>query len=195
MPITRSSALWRTIWRTTRWLATGFAAMVLSGCNTVMIGDSIFNMSRTELGGAVDASDGRGAHNAGLNGQPLSGDEAVDVLAPTVFPSGWLVVGLGTNDARTDLDAQAFESFVKSTVARLPDDRCLAWVIPYNPGFPEQSAAIDVVIREQIRPKPCHTFVEWGAAVRARPDLVSDGIHPNSAGRAVLADMIKAATR
>jgi lysophospholipase L1-like esterase len=176
-------------------LLPALAAFVLTGCNTVMIGDSIFNMSRTELGGAVDASDGRGAYNAGLNGQILSGEQAVEALAPTVLPSGWLVIGLGTNDARTASTSDEFEAFVRATVDLLADDRCLAWVIPYNPGFQTQSTAIEAAIREHIVDQPCHALIDWGDTVRAHPELAPDGIHPNSQGREILARMIRAATK
>jgi hypothetical protein len=177
-----------------RSFALASATLIFSGCNTVMIGDSIFNMSRDDLDGTVDASDGRGAYNAGLNGDPLTGDEAVSALATTVVVKAWLVVGLGTNDARTEPSTAGFATFVRTTVDRLPDDRCLAWVIPYNPQFPEASRTIEAAIRDNISAQPCHALVDWGATAQAHPELTVDGIHPTPAGRKVLSDMIKAVT-
>lgn len=170
------------------------AVIALSGCNAVMIGDSIFNMSRKELGGFVDASDGRGADNAGLNGDPLTGRQAIASLSPAVSPKGWLVIDLGTNDARLRKTADAFRSFVRKTVAHLKNDRCLAWVVPYNPQFPERSAQIESALRAEIVAQPCHALVEWGPWVHANPALTVDGIHPTSEGKQVLAAMIAAAT-
>ncbi len=170
------------------------AVVTLSGCNAVMIGDSIFNMSRKELGGFVDASDGRGADNAGLNGNPLSGRQAIASLAPAVSENGWLVINLGTNDARSRKTADAFRSFVRNTVSRLKNDRCLAWVVPYNPQFPERSAQIESALRDEIVAQPCHALIEWGPWVHANPALTVDGIHPTAEGKQVLAEMIAAAT-
>lgn len=170
------------------------AIFALSGCDTVMIGDSIFNMSRAELGGFVDASDGRGADNAGLNGNPLTGRQAVASLAPAVSENGWLVINLGTNDARSRKTADAFRSFVRNTVARLKNDRCLAWVVPYNPQFPERSEQIESALRAEIVAQPCHALIEWGPWVQANPALTVDGIHPTTEGKQALAAMIAAAT-
>lgn len=170
------------------------AVVVLSGCNAVMIGDSIFNMSRAELGGFVDASDGRGADNAGLNGDPLTGRQAIASLAPTVSVNGWLVIHLGTNDARSAETTAAFRGFVQDTIARLPDDRCLAWVVPYNPQFPERSAQIESALRDEIVEQQCHALIEWGPWVHANPALTVDGIHPTDEGKQVLAAMIATAT-
>ena len=158
------------------------AIFALSGCDTVMIGDSIFNMSRAELAGFVDASDGRSADNAGLNGNPA------------VSENGWLVINLGTNDARSRKTADAFRSFVRNTVARLKNDRCLAWVVPYNPQFPERSEQIESALRAEIVAQPCHALIEWGPWVQANPALTVDGIHPTTEGKQALAAMIAAAT-
>ncbi|MEI7617445.1 MAG: SGNH/GDSL hydrolase family protein [Actinomycetota bacterium] len=177
-----------------KFAALPLAVLALSGCNTVMIGDSIFNMSRSELGGFVDAADGRGADNAGLNGNPLTGREAIASLAPAVSANGWLVIDLGTNDARSTETTDAFRGFVRETVEGLADDRCLAWVVPYNPHFPENSAQIESALRDEIVAQPCHALIEWGPLVHADPSLTVDGIHPTADGKQELAAMIAAAT-
>lgn len=172
-----------------------------------IVGDSILHIARDAFPvGHVNAQVGRssqlwdpenGPYDP-ANGQPGNGYTAVADVIPLIEPGGWLVVELGTNDARSDgtnpwiprIETDTFGQFVADTAAMLPDDRCLAWVIPWVPDQPDRSVQIAAEIRDHIVDQPCHTVIDWASTVQARPGLVPDGVHPDPIGSVVLAGMI-----
>lgn len=170
------------------------AVITLSGCNPVIVGDSISNMTRTQYAAhmpnvLVDAADGRGAYNAGVNGQPGTGLEAINAVLPNVGPNEWLVVQLGANNINFT-QAQR-RTFINQVLAAVPNDRCLAWVYPYvafqSAGNTGWAADLDLLLPNQ----PCHSKIRWdliGAFYGAT--YFADFVHPNAAGKEFLACMI-----
>jgi lysophospholipase L1-like esterase len=165
---------------------------LFSGCTNWIVGDSITFLAEQRLEGSnpsteVDADAGRGAHLVGLGGMP-DGWAAVLQRLPQVAARQWLVVELGTNDL--DRPATEWSSFVTAVVGRLPDDRCLAWVTPYQPMKAKAAAAYEKIVRTALLRQPCRAVIHWDDAARTHPELTKDGYHPNARGVAALTCMI-----
>lgn len=195
----------------------GVVAVLLAGCggttyaadpqpvavqhDLVIIGDSVLNFSRRHFDrGIIDAQSGRSAfatdygdessYSAGW-GEPGTAEMAVGRLLPSVAADGWLVIEIATNDARRGTPTEEFTGWVRSVAARLPDDRCLAWVTPSPLWMPEEAAALTAAIRSGVRDQPCYAVVEWGAAVAADHTLVvEDGVHPTEMGSERFAQLV-----
>jgi lysophospholipase L1-like esterase len=174
--------------------AAAVAAFSLSACNPVIIGDSVSNMTRTQYAAhmpnvLVDAADGRGAYNAGVNGQTGTGLQAIQNQLANVGVNEWMVVQLGGNNL-SFTQAQR-RTFINQVLAAVPNDRCLAWVYPYalfndaaNAGW---AADLDLLLPHQ----PCHSSIRWdliGAFYHTT--YFADFVHPNAAGKELLACMI-----
>jgi hypothetical protein len=168
--------------------------IVLSGCTNWIVGDSITFLAEQQLersnpSTAVDADAGRGAHLVGLGGMP-DGWTTLLRRIPGVAAGQWLVVELGTNDL--DRPAAEWSAFVTGVVQRLPDDRCLAWVTPYQPMKATQAAAYEKIVRLALLRQPCRAVLHWDDIARSHPELTKDGYHPNAAGVKALTCMIDA---
>lgn len=169
----------------------------------VLIGDSIIHNARQFYPvGIVNAHNGRGSVIAGYGpsdqyvsgwGDYGTGVEAVVELVDAVAPGGWLVMEIGTNDIYSGVPVEDYRAFVAGTVEALPDDRCLAWVIPWVPGQADRNVAFEAVLREEVPVQECSALVDWGAVAEVSPQLLSDGIHPNDAGATVLSTLIYSA--
>jgi lysophospholipase L1-like esterase len=155
-----------------------------------IVGDSIISRTMTAYNyGQIRASGGRGAYIEGVDG--VGGLEAVNLLAPTILPGGWLVVELGINDIASGMNVRRFGNFVKWVASILPDDRCLAWVLPWSDRWAPESAAFGVEIKERILAQPCHATVPWADVVQLVPGLLlSDDVHATARGGTVLAGLI-----
>ena len=167
------------------------ALFALSGCNNWVVGDSIAFMSGRYIVANktthLDADPLRGAHQKGLAGLP---DGWTSVLAriPDVPKDSWLVVELGTNDLA--LPPAEWEQFIKDVVAKLPNDRCLAWVTPYHPERPTEAAQYETLLNKLLVAQPCRRLIHWDDVARLHPELTNDGYHPNDKGAKALACMI-----
>jgi len=172
----------------------------------VIIGDSIIHNARGFYpNGIVNAHNGRGSVIAGYGtpdwyvegwGDYGTGLEAVTQFAPSIPVDGWLVMEIGTNDIVSAVSIEDYKAFVLTTVEMLPDDRCLAWVIPWVGGdYQTVTDAVVQVLRDIVPQQPCHQLIEWGSVVSAASTtLTTDGVHPNETGAAVLASMIYTTT-
>ncbi len=168
----------------------------------VIIGDSIIHNAREFYPvGIINAHNGRGGTVAGYGppdhysagwGDYGTGVEAVAELVGFVASGGWLVMEIGTNDIHSGVPIEEYQEFVTGTVEALPEDRCLAWVVPWVPGMPERTSEFQAVLRETVPQQECSSLVEWGAVAEANPTLLVDGIHPNDAGSTVLSTLIYA---
>ena len=166
--------------------------LALSGCSNWIVGDSITYLSTARIlqgnpATRLDADMGRGAHSPGLGGMP---DGWTSILShiDDVPVGGWFVVQLGTNDlTRSKVEWQLF---VAGVVDRLADDRCLAWVTPYNPEYQGAAATYAALVTNGVRRQPCHAVIRWDEVARMNPALTTDGYHPNDRGSAALACML-----
>ena len=173
------------------------ALFALSACNPIVVGDSISNMSRSNItthstNAKVNAADGRGAYNAGANGQPGTGLQAIQTETANVPVGGWLVVEIGSNNMDFNADQRAW--FIMQVVGVVPDNKCLAWVTPYLAFQQGQTDAWAASILQYVPNQPCNAIIRWDLTIAAHPEYLFDFAHPNEVGREVLACLIGQAT-
>jgi hypothetical protein len=164
--------------------------LLLSGCSSWLVGDSISYNSRAALTGvdiALDADPGRGAYTRGMS-HDNTGWQMIQAHLADVAPGQWLVVEIGTNDlARPEAE---WVRFVNDVVALVPDSVCLAWVTPFDPAYPVQAAKYEALVNSVLAAQPCRGTIQWDDVARARPDLTVDGYHPTAKGSQVYACMV-----
>lgn len=164
----------------------------------VITGDSI--LSRLDVDGLLDSSDrwwntepGREVYNPGVRGESSHIEMWPQVIAHSQ-PAGYVIF----QDDGTRATPDEWAVFIQWIVDTLPDDRCLIGIPPYydpaiHPGNGEYTAASRQVMFDTFAQQPCHTFIPWDEAAAAHPEYLEDGVHPNEAGRAWLAEQIDAA--
>ena len=149
--------------------------------------------------------------NYGLSGRTLvdSGDmpftdNAFFAHSHEVAPDTVLIM-LGTNDSKPkNWDATRYEQDLTDFVASyagLPNPPRICLLTP--PAAYDNSAGIDPsVISEQIVPiirrvarEHDVEVIDVNAATQGRPELFPDGVHPNAAGYAIIAETVFAALR
>lgn len=157
-----------------------------------IVGASVTRLSAADLrrhvpGIVVSAYDGRSMIHRGYYGAPTIMDQ-IRAWLPTLKDSDWLIV----EAAHGAVEPEVNRRYMVEVTRLVPNDVCLAWVIPstrYLPpgvGPPTDwdyewwNAATAEVIREEIKRQPCHAVVDWGTKVAQVPSLVYDGRHPRS---------------
>lgn len=162
----------------------------ISRTDLAIIGDSLISRTMGAYDyGQIRASGNRGANIPGSDGQ--TGQEVVAAMIPTIVAGGWLVVELGINDIAQGVPAEAFGAWVVSVTEQLPDDRCLAWVLPWGRNWQVGAVQYAAAITGAIGAQPCHAVIGWVPTEAGY--RVSDGTHLTPAGGDVLASMIYAA--
>ncbi len=172
-------------------VAAAAAMALLSGCNWI-VGNSVVWLAQPSIerdipNVNVDADPGRGAYTVGLAGKP-SGWDTIVARVPEIGAGEWLVVEIGTNDL-TRPEAE-WRTFIQAVVNLLPDDRCLAWITPAHPMYPDAAARYESMLNAVLPGQPCSRLVQWDDALRRDPTLSADGLHPNDAGIAVITCLI-----
>jgi hypothetical protein len=173
------------------WLALP-ALYLLTGCHTVMVGDSITWVSKAPLESRIPNSYADGVAGRSPDTTLNSGEEttrqAVTHLLPLVDVGGWLVL-------QDDGEFMTYESqalWMAWVGWHLPDDRCLMWVTPWDEIKPEVTAEVARAIydfADDVQPT-CHAIADWAAVVSQEPGLLGDGIHPTPEGSERLVDLI-----
>jgi len=175
-----------------RWLLILLAPPFAAGCH-VMAGDSITRLARDHTYQAannssfyIDAEAARGPNNVGVDNNRTT-NEVIDLLTPYIDVGEWLIVQEDGGNETTE----TYRAFVDRTVAALPDDRCLAWMTPYNTAYVERDAAFTAEIRAGIQAQPCYAIIEWAEVVSVNPTAyLADGLHPNPAGAVLFASLV-----
>ena len=103
-------------------------------------------------------------------------------------------------EAGDGVPAHEYLGFVDRTVEALPDDRCLAFVMPYAAPDVPAIYGMDLPPAQEILPRlerqPCSAAVRWDLAAANDPGLLlGDGLHPSPRGQRVLAELIAEAIR
>lgn len=156
-----------------------------------IIGDSLISRTMPSYHyGQIRASGGRGAYIPGADGQTAR--QVADTIIPTILPGGWLVMEIGINDIAQGVSAAEFATFVTDVVYDLPNDRCLAWVLPWGIEYQGVARSYVAPITSALRLQPCHALIGW--VPNQTGMRVSDGVHLTAAGGDRLAAMIYAAT-
>ena len=167
---------------------------IMSGCNMIMVGDSITWTSKGLFEAVTDDSyadgiGGRGPDHRGQAGGPTI-REAIVALAPHLNAGGWLVVQ--DDGERMDYWSQA--AYMMDVSNLVPDDRCIAWIAPHDFLKPEVTVEVAQAVRDFAYLQPCNAVVPWDEAVLEDPSLLGDGIHPTPEAVAVLVELVLEAT-
>lgn len=171
------------------------------------MGDSVSYWARLELADALgadatlNADPGRGLVRGGeITHENFTWVTGHRVL-PIIRPGGWVVLQGSTND--WDYGLPATTDAMRSIVAALPDNVCLAYIPPlFNAAASwfkdrvERMRTYDEdwapTLIDIVNDQPCHRIMwEWHDANVANPALTDDGVHPTASGRIALADIAR----
>lgn len=192
----------------TRAAAAGIAALALVGLpllpravdagpetyRVVITGDSIFDDAHLALIAPdrwIDTERGRDPYLVGQQGRHSTSSILPELVARSQ-PDGWVVIQ--DNGARTT--NPDWRRLMREIVAAVPDDRCLAGVLPVywpvgasngNTSYDAQLTKMIIMI-EEFAQQPCHAYIGWHVAVSRDPLLLRDAQHPSAAGVTWLAN-------
>jgi lysophospholipase L1-like esterase len=177
------------------------AVLVAVGCapppeqhpDPVIIGDSIMVSLQQRFGGwfgptqLVDAAIGRAIPSGGL--------DAVKRAVPHTWAGDKFVIELGTNDVGWHPNDRAwYTAQIQSVLDAIPQDRCVAWVLPYRIDtwvMNESTRLWNYLVATMIWQRRCFALIDWYSVADANPGfLLPDGIHLNSLGNEELAHEI-----
>jgi hypothetical protein len=104
---------------------------------------------------------------------------------------GWVII----QDNALGVSEYAWRYLLDQIVTELPDDRCLAAVLPvfhpdWSTGYYELVKRMAAIMIEEVSQQPCYQLIWWNTAVLADPTLVYDGQHPSAKGVRWLASWI-----
>lgn len=169
-----------------------------------MVGDSITEGSTDEIRytlaaeGFVDMDiDGltsRRIEEGDGTGSPLSGIRTLEgMLADeSIDPDVW-VVALGTNDIGQYDDPDEYRRLIRTVLDMIPDGTPLVWVDGYRADKPDESAAFDEILVQEVATRRDSVVASWHDQA-SRDDetevLQDDGVHPNRHGRVVFAALV-----
>ncbi len=168
--------------------------------SVVMVGDSITKGSMPYLDerfgllgldAVIEAENGKrmavsapnnpsGAAVAAFLAENGDGDHADEV---------W-VVALGTNDISQYSSPDDIAAAVNEVLSEVPDDAALVWVDTYISGRPEQTEAVNTIIRQRVERRGDSIIAPWTAFVEDDGVLTGDGIHPTNGGADVFAFVV-----
>ena len=168
--------------------------------SVVMIGDSItkgsmpFLDERFGLLGldhTIEAESGKrmavsvrdnpsGAAVAAFLAENGDGDHASEV---------W-VVALGTNDINQYASPDEIAAAVNEVLDEVPEDAALVWVDTYIADRPEQTDAVNFIIRQRVERRGDSVIAPWTAFAEGDGVLTSDGVHPTIGGADVFAFVV-----
>lgn len=168
--------------------------------SVVMIGDSITNGARPfieerfdllGLGHVVEAQDGK--RMASSSGDNPSGADVAEFLAANGdgdhTDEVW-VIALGTNDIGPHDDDAEIAAAVDEVLAAVPAEVPLVWVDTWISAQPDQSAAMNAVIRQRVADRGNSMVAPWTVVAEDEGVLTGDGVHPTTDGADVFAFVV-----
>ena len=135
-----------------------------------------------------------------VNDRPYSGCN--EFKAATAFNPNIVIIKLGTNDSKPDVwkHKERFKTDLVALIAHfagLPAKPGVllctpAWVAKHYPGgHDEQVLAGELVpLIRAVAAEKNLTLIDLHAVLEGKPDLFVDGVHPNTAGCALLAQAV-----
>jgi lysophospholipase L1-like esterase len=100
------------------------------------------------------------------------------------------VVALGTNDISQYSSPDDIAAAVNEVLTEVPDDAALVWVDTYISDRPEQTEAVNSIIRQRVERRGDSVVAPWTAFVEGDGVLTGDGIHPTNGGADVFAFVV-----
>jgi lysophospholipase L1-like esterase len=167
------------------------------------VGDSILRASTKAATAAfntagvadvqIDAETGRRIEvGNGAGPAPLSGLRTVAALLKKgAAPDMWLVV-LGTNDIGSYANGDQYGALIDEMLQLLPRTTPLVWMNVYRQQYPELSLVFNGVLQQRIDARGNAVVADWHSAASAPKQTVlrDDGIHPNTEGVNVIAQLL-----
>jgi lysophospholipase L1-like esterase len=166
----------------------------------VMIGDSITKGSMPYLDerfGLLGLDHTIEAENGKRMAVSVSGNPSGAAVAAFLAENGdgnhgdevW-VVALGTNDISQYTSPDEIAAAVNEVLDEVPDDAALVWVDTFIADRPEQTDAVNSIIRQRVERRGDSVIAPWTAFVEGDGVLTSDGVHPTSGGADVFAFVV-----
>ena len=100
------------------------------------------------------------------------------------------VVALGTNDISQYASPDEIAAAVNEVLDEVPADAALVWVDTYIADRPEQTDAVNSIIRQRVERRGDSVIAPWTAFVEGDGVLTGDGVHPTSGGADVFAFVV-----
>jgi lysophospholipase L1-like esterase len=100
------------------------------------------------------------------------------------------VVALGTNDIGQYASPEDIAAAVNEVLNQVPEDAALVWVDTFVEGRPDQTEAVNTVIRERVAWRGDSVIAPWAAFASGEGVLTGDGVHPTSGGADVFAFVV-----
>jgi lysophospholipase L1-like esterase len=100
------------------------------------------------------------------------------------------VIALGTNDIGQYASPEDIAAVVNEVLNEVPEDAALVWVDTYIRGRPEQTDAVNSIIRQRVERRGDSVIAPWTAFVESEGVLTGDGVHPTSGGADVFAYVV-----
>ena len=100
------------------------------------------------------------------------------------------VVALGTNDISQYASPDDIAAAVNEVLDEVPADAALVWVDTYISDRPEQTEAVNSIIRQRVERRGDSVIAPWTAFVVGDGVLTGDGVHPTNGGADVFAFVV-----
>ena len=100
------------------------------------------------------------------------------------------VVALGTNDIGQYSGPEDIAAAVNEMLAAVPDDAALVWVDTFVSGRPDETDAVNSIVRDRVGSRGDSVIAPWAAFTESDGVLSSDGVHPTTDGADVFAFVV-----
>ena len=100
------------------------------------------------------------------------------------------VVALGTNDVGQYAGPDEIAAAVNEVLDEVPEDAALVWVDTFIADRPEQTDAVNSIIRQRVERRGDSVIAPWTAFVEGDGVLTRDGVHPTIGGADVFAFVV-----
>lgn len=100
------------------------------------------------------------------------------------------VVALGTNDIGQYGGPDDIAAAVNEILAAVPGDAALVWVDTFISGRPDDTEAVNSIIRDRVALRGDSVVAPWSAFSEGDGVLSSDGVHPTTNGADVFAFVV-----
>jgi lysophospholipase L1-like esterase len=100
------------------------------------------------------------------------------------------VVALGTNDISQYAGPDEIAAAVNEVLDKVPADAALVWVDTYFGARPDETEAVNSIIRQRVERRGDSVVAPWTAFAEGDGVLTGDGVHPTDGGADVFAFVV-----
>jgi hypothetical protein len=160
-------------------------------------GDSILNLVGTQLASTdrwFDTEPGRQPYLDGIDHRYSTAAIWPELLSRS-RRGGWVVIQDNPAATVANTTPEEWRTLLRTIVQELPDDRCVAGVLPYfqssvDPVRASATVEFRNIMVAELNDQPCYAFILWDVAAAGHPEYIieGDGQHPSPAGATWLAN-------